>query len=127
MARYGPLTRAVRATHNTDMPVPAFDTYAAVKRLREAGVEERQAEAFVTTVGDAIGEQVTKADLEPLATAAAVAELRGAMQSEIAGFRSEMANLRADVANEFKGLYRHLWVMAAGIVGVTVTLVKLIP
>ena len=66
------------------MTALAFDTYKAVKALREAG-----AEAVVATVGDAIGGNVaTKADL---------------------------AELEA-------GLYRHLWVVAAGIVGLTVSL-----
>lgn len=64
--------------------------------------------AVVATVGDAMGENVaTKAD--------------------IAEIRAEIAGLRADVAGDFKVLYRHLWVMAASIVGVTVALVKLIP
>ena len=94
------------------MPAPAFDTYAAVKRLREAGVDERQAEAFVATVGDAMGEHVTKADL---------AELRTAMQVEMAELRSEtkteIAGLRAD-------LYRALWLQAAGIVGLTVAILR---
>ena len=97
-----------------------FDTHAAVKRLQEAGADERLAEAVVATVNVAVGEPVTKADLEPLATTAEIAELRAATKAEI-------AELRAEIANEFKGLYRHLWVMAAGIVGVTVALVKLIP
>ena len=38
-----------------------------------------------------------------------------------------MAALRAEFANEFKALYRHLGVMGAGIVAVTVMLVKLVP
>lgn len=64
--------------------------------------------AVVATVGDAMGENVaTKAD--------------------IAEIRAEIAGLGADVAGDFKVLYRHLWVMAASIVGVTVALVKLIP
>ena len=86
----------------------AFDTYKAVKALKKAGFEEVQAEAVVATVGDAMAENVaTKAD--------------------IAEIRTEIAGLRADVAIDFKVLYRHLWVMAASIVGVTVALVKLIP
>lgn len=90
------------------MTTIAFDTYKAVKALKNAGFEEVQAEAVVATVGDAMGENVaTKAD--------------------IAEIRAEIAGLRADVAGDFKVLYRHLWVMAASIVGVTVTLVKLIP
>lgn len=63
---------------------------------------------MVATVGDAMGENVaTKAD--------------------IAEIRAEIAGLRAEVTGDFKVLYRHLWVMAASIVGVTVALVKLIP
>ena len=38
-----------------------------------------------------------------------------------------VAGLRADMAVEFKNLYRHLWVMGTSIVGVTVVLVKLLP
>ena len=87
------------------MSVVTFDTHAAVKRLQDAGVGERQAEAFVATVGDAVRENV--ATKEHVTTA--------------------IAEIRAEIAGEFKGLYRHLWVMAAGIVGVTVALVKLIP
>ena len=90
------------------MTAIAFDTYKAVKALKKAGFEEVQAEAVVATVGEAMGENVaTKAD--------------------IAEIRVEIAGLRADVAGDFKVLYRHLWVMAASIVGVTVALVKLIP
>lgn len=86
----------------------AFDTYKAVKALKKAGFEEVQAEAVVVTVGEAVGENVaTKADMAEL--------------------RAEIAGLKADVASDFKVLYRHLWIMAASIVGVTVALVKLIP
>ncbi len=86
----------------------AFDTYKAVKALKKAGFEEVQAEAVVATVGEAMGEKVaTKADM--------------------AEIRTEIAGLRADVASDFKVLYRHLWIMAASIVGAAVALVKLIP
>ena len=57
------------------MTVTAFDTYAAAKALREAGFDDRQAEAAVTMVRDAMTESVaTKADL-----AAAVANLKADM------------------------------------------------
>ena len=80
----------------------AFDTDKAVKALREAGADEALAEAVVATVGDAIGGNVaTKADL---------AEVK--------------AELKADLAEMEARLLRHLWVMAAGIVGLTVALVK---
>ena len=49
------------------MTVTAFDTYAAAKALREAGFDDRQAEAAVTMVRDAMTESVaTKADLTEL-------------------------------------------------------------
>ena len=90
----------------------AFDTLKAAKALREAGFEEAQAEAVVATVGDAMGANVaTKADLP---------EPRTDLQAEITG-------LRADVAAFEARFIRRLWLMAAGIVGVMVTLVKLIP
>lgn len=41
--------------------------------------------------------------------------------------KSATTELRAEIAVEFKELYRHLWIMSAGIVALTVTLVKLIP
>lgn len=90
------------------MTTIAFDTYKAVKALKRAGFEEVQAEAVVATVGEAMGENVaTKADM--------------------AEIRAEIAGLRAEVANDFKILYRHLWILAASIVGVTVALIKLMP
>ena len=49
------------------------------------------------------------------------------LKADIATVRTEMATLRADVSAQFAALYKQLWVMAAGIVGLTVTLVKLIP
>ena len=60
------------------MSAATFDTYAAVKILREAGADEAMAEAIVNTASAAAGaghdELATKADLrtaiEPLATKA---------------------------------------------------------
>lgn len=97
------------------MTTLAFDTHAAVKALKEVGFEEAQAEAVVTTVGDAMtGNVATKAD---------VTELRTATEQAI-------ADLRAATAEQFSILYRHLWIMAIGIVGftagLTVALVQLI-
>ena len=52
------------------MNTVTFDTYTAAKRLRDAGFDERQAEAAVSMVRDAAGadrEQLaTKADLDAL-------------------------------------------------------------
>lgn len=104
-----------RVTQMHAMTTLAFDTHAAVKALKEVGFEEAQAEAVVTTVGDAMtGNVATKAD---------VTELRTATEQAI-------ADLRAATAEQFSILYRHLWIMAIGIVGftagLTVALVQLI-
>ena len=95
------------------MLTATFDTHAAVKQLRAAGVNDTQAETLVDIMSRALGDPVTKADLEPLAT-------KEFVRAEIAGVRTEVANLEAR-------LFRHLWVMAAGIVGATFTLLKLFP
>ena len=51
------------------MAVATFDTHAAVTALRKAGFEERQAEAAVAMVRDAVTEGVaTKADIDGLKT-----------------------------------------------------------
>lgn len=113
------------------MMTAAFDTHSAVKQLRAAGVHDEQAETLVDIISRAIGDPVTKADLEPLATKdfvraeisgvdGRVAGLHAEMQSQVAGVRAEVASLEAR-------LFRHLWVMAAGIVGATFTLLKLFP
>ena len=62
------------------MAIAAFDTYVAAKTLRAAGFDEKQAEAAVTVIRDAVIESsATKADL----------------QTGLAGLRAEMAT-RAD-------------------------------
>ena len=86
------------------MSLLAFDTHRAVKALCEAGAAEPLAEAVVETVGDAIGSNVaTKAD---------IAESKAALKTDIGGLEAR--------------LYRQLWLMAVGIVGLTVALVKLL-
>ena len=121
-----PLTQAGRTTQNTSMAV--LDTLKAAKALKQAGFDDAQAEAVVATVGDAIGEHVTKTDLEPLATKAEVADLRASMQAEMAGLRAEMADLRSATKTEIAGLradlYRALWLQAAGIIGLTVAILR---
>ena len=50
--------------HGDTMPSLAFDTHAAVKRLQDAGADERLAEAVVATLGAAVSEHVaTKTDI----------------------------------------------------------------
>ena len=87
------------------MSALAFDTHKAVTALKQAGFEEAQAEAVVTTMGEALdGNIATKADVT-----------------------EAVATVRTEMAEQFAALYKQLWLMAVGIVGLTVTLVKLIP
>ena len=60
------------------MNATTFDTYAAAKRLRDAGFDEDQAEAAVTMVRDAIG-----SDRDQLATKADIAEIRTALANAV--------------------------------------------
>ncbi len=116
--RPSPLTPWTACSNKKSMTALAFDTYKAVKALREAGADEALAEAVVATVGDAIGGNVaTKADL---------AEVKAELKSDITVVKTDLAEvkaeLKADIAELETGLYRHLWVMSAGIVGLTVSL-----
>lgn len=52
------------------MNAVAFDTQAAVRKLREADVSEQQVEALVDVFSHAIGEQATRDDIKDLATKA---------------------------------------------------------
>jgi hypothetical protein len=70
------------------MPAPTFDTHAAVRDLRSAGIEEPAAESIV---------EVVSAATSPLVT-------RDMLTTEIAGLRADM--------------YRALWIQGAGIVAV---------
>ena len=82
------------------MNAAAFDTYTAAKRLRDAGFDERQAEAAVSMVRDAAG-----ADREQLAT------------------KADLAEVRADLA----ALEARLTWRLVGIAAAIVAAVKLIP
>ena len=80
------------------MNAAAFDTYTAAKRLRDAGFDERQAEAAVSMVRDAAG-----ADREQLATKADLDALESRVDAKLASLEARM--------------YRALWIQAAAIIG----------
>ena len=116
------------------MAALAFDTHKAVTALKQAGFAEPQAEAVVNTMGEALGGTVaTKGDMSELRTELKgdIAELRAELKGDIAAVQAKLeadsAAVKTDMAEQFAALYKQLWVMAVGIVGLTVTLVKLIP
>ena len=129
------------------MSALAFDTHKAVTALKQAGFEEAQAEVVVTTMGEALGGNVaTKADLTEVCAALEadmaamkvdMAAMKADLEANMAAMKADMVAMKADleanmaagraeIAQQFQGLYKQLWLMAVGIVGLTATLVKLI-
>ena len=128
------------------MDAGGFDTLQAARTLGDAGFSEVQAQAIMGAVAVAVGKRIaaieqnmatkdqlanlaTKEQLTNLVTKEQLAEMatKEQLATTAAELRAEIAELRAEFAVEFKVLYRHLWVMSATIVGLTVTLVKFIP
>ena len=122
------------------MSALAFDTYAAVKKLKEAGFTEQQAEAQTALLTDVIaGELATKHDIETvkLDIENVRAELKRdieAVKLDIENVRAELKHdietLRADVKHDMKELELRLTIklgaMLALAVGAVATLVKLL-
>ena len=94
---------------------PDFDTLAHVRTLREAGVEQKQAEAHAEAGRAIRAGLATKADLnaglDSLET-----RLDARFEARIASLRADMADLRAD-------LYRALRVQGASLAAVMTALI----
>ena len=111
----------------------AFDTLKAAKALRSAGFDDAQAEAVISTVGDAVGGNVsTKADLQELRAAMKMdfQELRAAMKTDFqelrAAMKTDLQDLELRVMDKFESLYKQLWAMSVGTVTAVVALMKLL-
>ena len=125
-----------------------FDTLHAAKTLTQAGFAPPQAEAITDTIRAAFTDSVaTKGDIAELraemaavrtelkgdiaTTKADIAAVQAKLEADIAAVQAKLeadiAAVKTDMAEQFAALYKQLWVMAVGIVGLTVTLVKLIP
>ena len=96
------------------MSAVAFDTYKMVKRLRDAGFTDNQAEAVTAAVQESgsvdLSQLATKADLVELraATKADLTELRAIAKSDLAELR---ATTKADLAEAKSDILR--WMFAA--------------
>ena len=122
------------------MSALAFDTYAAVKKLKEAGFTEQQAEAQTTLLMDVIaGELATKHDIEAIKHDIETLKLdlenvRAELKRDIETLRAELKRdietLRADMKHDMKELELRLTIklgaMLALAVGAVATLVKLL-
>ena len=94
----------------------AFDTLRASRTLRDAGVDERAAEAFVSVVTQAAAlpdttDLATKKDLE-----LAKAELR-----------TEMRAIQAETADVLRQQGWSLFAAMAGLVAIATAVIKLVP
>ena len=85
--------------------------------LREAGASEKTARAGAVDIP--VGQNLaTKEDL---------LQAIAGVNDRIAGSNDRIAEVKVELANEFKALYRYLWLGGVGIVGVIFTLNKLFP
>ena len=72
------------------MTTAVFDTLKASQNLKAAGVDERQAEAIVTTMAEAFDDTVaTKAD---------ISEVRAEIRTSIADLKTDMFKVAMGVA-----------------------------
>ena len=129
------------------MSALAFDTYAAVKKLKEAGFTEQQAEAQTTLLTDVIaGELATKHDIEAVkhdieTVKLDIENVRAELKRDIetlklnlenvrAELKRDIETLRADMKHDMKELELRLTIklgaMLALAVGAVATLVKLL-
>ena len=111
------------------MSALAFDTYAAVKKLKEAGFTEQQAEAQTTLLTNVIaGELATKHDIEAIKHDIEAIKLD--LENVRADLKRDIETLRADMKHDMKELELRLTIklgaMLALAVGAVATLVKLL-
>ena len=89
---------ALRLVLRMAITVTDFDTLAHARRLKDAGFDERQAEAAVAMVRFAVTEGVaTKADLK-----AAAVDLRTELKSDISELRTELKGDVSELRTELK-------------------------
>lgn len=124
--------KATNEVISTDNPVAVtFDTLSAAQELREAGLDNRQAEAIVTTINKAMSETVaTKADLElqAVTTRADIdllrTEVKGGMKALRTEVKGAMEALRTEMKAEIATLQDKI-VIKLGALMVTMTFLLL--
>ena len=88
----------------------ALDTHKAVKKLKEVGFDESQAEAVVRMVGEAFDDSVaTKVDIAELRieiqeVRAEIQEVRAELRTEIKAIRAELRELEQRMTIKLGGL-----------------------
>lgn len=114
----------------------AFDTLSASKRLRDAGVEERAADAIVELVQSAthfpdIGGLATKADIVDMATKTDIADMATATKIEFTQVRHSIERLetrfRAELHDKLRVQTFALMGGVTAVVGLATAIIKLAP
>jgi transposase len=87
--------------------IAGFDSLSASKRLREAGMEERVADAVVELVQQTarmpdISSLATKDDLRELATKTELQETRFELKNDIFQLKAEMAQLETRLSEKIR-------------------------
>ena len=123
-----PIDALCRGRHAGDMSA-VFDTHKAVKALKEAGFDDSQAEAVVTTVGDAMtGNVATKADIAGLRSD--IIEARTFHEADIAGLKADMreieTQLKGDMAEIKADILKWMFGALLGQAALIIALVKLL-
>jgi len=118
----------------------AFDTLGATKRLRDAGLEERAAEAIVELVQSTAqfpdisrlatkADTATKADLANMATKADLAELAHATRMDTQALKADLAVAKHQILAELNDKLRFQGLALMGgmtaIVGLATAIIKL--
>ncbi len=111
----------------------AFDTHAYVKRLRDVGVPENQAEVQVEAIAALVGERmVTKHDQQVLEISLKrdLKELETRLEVKIAEIQRDIKELETRLGRDLKELEMRLIVRLGGLgvvgIGVVVSLIKLL-
>lgn len=96
-----------------------IDALKFVRRLTEVGMERQMAEAIV--------EGLSEIDASQLATRSDIGDVRSELATAKAELKADIAALRTDMVEMKAEMMRFMLLQAVGIVGLTVTLVKLLP
>ena len=115
-----------------------IDTLKFAQTLTAAGMDRGQAEVIARAISEAdTSELATKADVAELkaTTRQDIAELKAATRQDVADLRAELksdiarleAKMDTTIAELKAELFRFMYLQAAGIVGLTVALIKLLP
>ena len=104
--------KAANEALSADTPATVtFDTLSAARELKETGLEDRQAEAIVSTISKAMSETVaTKADLElqSAVTKADIETLGAELKAETKELRTELKADTEELRTELKAETKEL-------------------